>query len=42
MKMNSTDEEMTKTCYAWQAAKDERKARKQEIINTLGWDSEEL
>ena len=42
MKMNSTYEEMTQTCRAWQAAKDERKARKQEIINTLGWDSEEL
>lgn len=42
MKINTYYEEMTETCKAWQAAKDERKARKQEIINTLGWDSEEL
>ena len=42
MKTNACYEEMTQTCRAWQAAKDERKARKQEIINTLGWDSEEL
>ena len=42
MKMNSTYEEMTRVCTDWQKAKDERKARKQELINTLGWDSEEL
>ena len=42
MKTNVCYEEMTKTCCEWQAAKDERKARKQAIINTKGWDSEEL
>ena len=42
MKINAHYEEMTKACRAWEAAKQERKARKQEIINTKGWDSEEL
>ena len=42
MKINAQYEEMTQTCCAWEAAKQERKARKQEIIDTKGWDSEEL
>ena len=35
-------EEMKRIGYAWEAARVERKNRKQQIIDTLGWDSEEL
>ena len=39
---NSYFEEMKRIGYAWEAARVERKNRKQQIIDTLGWDSEEL
>ena len=35
-------EEMKRIGYAWEEARVERKNRKQQIIDTLGWDSEEL
>lgn len=39
---NSYFEEMKRIGYAWEEARVERKNRKQQIIDTLGWDSEEL
>lgn len=39
---NSYFEEMKRIGYAWEEAQVERKNRKQQIIDTLGWDSEEL
>ena len=39
---NSYFEEMKRIGYAWEEARVERKNRKQQIIYTLGWDSEEL
>ncbi len=42
MKENTLYEEMTRNCCEWEKAKQERKARKQEIINMKGWDSPEL
>ena len=42
MKTNKTYEEMTETGRTWEKARQERNARKQEIIDTMGWDSEEL
>ena len=39
---NSYLEEMKRIGYAWEEARVERKNRKQQIIETLGWDSEEL
>lgn len=39
---NSYFEEMKRIGYAWEEARVERKKRKQQIIDTLGWDSEEL
>ncbi len=43
--MNTTNtyfEELKRIGHEWEAARVERKARKQQIIDTLGWDSEEL
>ena len=39
---NSYFEEMKRIGYAWEEAQVERKNRKQQIIDTLGWDSDEL
>ena len=39
---NSYFEEMKRIGYAWEEARVERKNRKQQIIDTIGWDSEEL
>lgn len=39
---NSYFKEMKRIGYAWEEARVERKNRKQQIIDTLGWDSEEL
>ena len=39
---NTYFEEMKRIGYAWEEARAERKNRKQQIIDTLGWDSEEL
>lgn len=39
---NSYFEEMKRIGCAWEEARVERKNRKQQIIDTLGWDSEEL
>lgn len=39
---NSYFEEMKRIGYAWEEARVERKNRKQQIIDTHGWDSEEL
>ena len=39
---NAVFDEMRRTGHEWEKAREERKARKQEIIDTLGWDSEEL
>ncbi len=41
-KNNTYFENMKKIGHDWEAARVERKARKQEIIDTCGWDSEEL
>lgn len=41
-KDNNYFEEMKRIGYAWEEARVERKNRKQQIIDTLGWDSEEL
>ena len=42
MKNIARFEEMKAACCAWEEAKQERRARKQQIIDTLGWDSPEL
>ena len=39
---NAVFEEMRRAGCEWEKAREERRARKQEIIDTLGWDSEEL
>lgn len=39
---NTYFENMKRVGYEWEAARAERKARKQPIIDTYGWDSEEL
>ena len=39
---NAVFEEMCRTGHEWEKAREERRARKQGIIDTLGWDSEEL
>ena len=43
--MNTTNtyfEELKRIGHEWETARVERKARKQQIIDTLGWDSDEL
>lgn len=42
MKNNTYFEELKRIGHEWEAARVERQARKQQIIDTLGWDSEEL
>ena len=39
---NAAFEEMKQAGHEWEEARVERKARKQRIIDTYGWDSEEL
>ena len=39
---NTYFEEMKRICHAYEEARVERKKRKQQIIDTCGWDSEEL
>ena len=39
---NTYFENLKRIGHEWEAARVERKARKQQIIDTLGWDSEEL
>ncbi len=39
---NAVFEEMKQAGHEWEEARVERKARKQRIIDTYGWDSEEL
>ena len=39
---NTYFKEMKRIGHAWEADRAERKARKQQIIDTLGWDSDEL
>ena len=39
---NPVFEEMKRIGCAWEEAREERRRRKQEIINTHGWESEEL
>ena len=41
-KNNAYFEELKRIGHEWEAARIERKARKQQIIDTLGWDSDEL
>ena len=41
-KDNAVFTEMKKLGYAWEERRAERNARKQEIIDTYGWDSKEL
>ena len=41
-KENAVFMEMYWMGHEWEKAREERRARKQEIIDTLGWDSEEL
>ena len=41
-KENAVFEEMKQAGHEWEEARVERKARKQRIIDTYGWDSEEL
>ena len=41
-KNNAYFEELHRIGCEWEAARAERKARKQQIIDTLGWDSDEL
>ena len=42
MKNNTYFEELKRIGHEWEAARVERQARKQQIIDTLGWDSDEL
>nr|DAZ62527.1 MAG TPA: hypothetical protein [Caudoviricetes sp.] len=42
MKTNAYFEAMMQTVRDWRAARDERSARKQTIIDTYGWESKEL
>ncbi len=39
---NTYFEEMKRIGHSWEADRAERKARKQQIIDTFGWDSDEL
>ena len=39
---NAVFEEMYRIGHDWEKAREERRQRKQEIIDTKGWDSEEL
>ena len=39
---NAVFDEMRRIGHEWEKAREERRAHKQEIIDTLGWDSEEL
>ncbi len=39
---NTYFEKMKRIGHAWETARTERQARKQQIIDTLGWESEEL
>lgn len=39
---NTVFDEMRRIGHEWEKAREERRERKQEIIDTLGWDSEEL
>ena len=39
---NTVFDEMRRIGHEWEKAREERRVRKQEIIDTLGWDSEEL
>lgn len=41
-KENAVFMEMYRMGHEWEKAREARRARKQEIIDTLGWDSEEL
>lgn len=41
-KENAVFMEMYRMGHEWEKAREERRARKQEIIDTKGWDSEEL
>ena len=41
-KNNTYFENLKKIGHDWEAARVERQARKQQIIDTLGWESEEL
>ena len=41
-KNNAYFEELKRIGHEWEAARIERKARKQQIIDNLGWDSDEL
>ena len=41
-KNNAYFEELKRIGHEWEAARIERKARKQQIIDTLGWESDEL
>ena len=41
-KNNAYFENLKRIGHDWEAARVERKARKQQIIDTLGWDSDEL
>ena len=41
-KNNTYFENLYKLGCEWEAAREERRARKQTIIDTYGWDSEEL
>ena len=41
-KNNKYFEEVRRIGHEWEAAREERRARKQPIIDTYGWDSEEL
>ena len=42
MKNNADFDEVTRIGRDWEQKREERKAHKQQIIDTLGWDSEEL
>lgn len=42
MKNNTYFEELKRIGHEWEAARVERQARKQQIIDTLGWGSDEL
>ena len=39
---NAVFNEMRRIGHEWEKAREERRTRKQEIIDTMGWDSEEL
>ena len=39
---NAVFKEMKRAGHEWEKAREERRARKQQIIDTYGWDSEEL